>query len=50
MIKHITKGTVGGTGLVLAYILQVSVVARKTDIIGKESIGGKGRKLANHRE
>lgn len=49
MIKHVTKGTEGENGA--HFDLHSTGICRsQKDIIGKESIGGRDRKLANHRE
>lgn len=48
MIKHITKGTVGERARFGLH--STGICHSQKDIIGKESIGGRDRKLANHRE
>lgn len=45
MIKHFTKGIVGEKGFVLAYILKVSVIARKISYIRKVLVAGTGNWL-----
>lgn len=45
MIKHLTKGIVGEKRLVLAHILQVSVIARKISYVRKVLVAGTGNWL-----